>query len=89
MDICMQCESMEAMEEKLKDMKVKYIKRSVGGEGGAALDQLFFKDPDGYMIEICNCENVKLKPQGSFGRIKLPSDKHNPPLDLDKPSFPA
>ncbi|KAL0456149.1 UNVERIFIED_CONTAM: hypothetical protein Slati_0954100 [Sesamum latifolium] len=80
--ISFQCESMEEMEEKLKDMDVKYMKRTVGEEEGAAIDQLFFNDPDGFMVEICNCENLKLVPQRSIGKIKLPSDKHNPPLDL-------
>lgn len=77
------CEDMEAMEQKLKEFKIKYIKRTVGDEGAEAIDQLFFNDPDGFMIEICNCENMKLVPQRSIGRIKLPSDSHNPPLQLD------
>ncbi|KAH6765871.1 Lactoylglutathione lyase / glyoxalase I family protein [Perilla frutescens var. hirtella] len=83
--ISFQSESMEAMEEKLKRMNVKYMKRTVGeGEGGAAIDQLFFKDPDGFMIEICNCENLELQVphRSSIARIKLPSGKHNPPIDL-------
>ncbi|KAL7083653.1 hypothetical protein ACP275_14G176600 [Erythranthe tilingii] len=84
--ISFQCEDMEAMEQKLKDMNIKCMKRTVGedgGGGGAAIDQLFFKDPDGFMIEICNCENLKLLvPQNSIGRIKLPSDKHNPPVEM-------
>lgn len=70
------------MEQKLKNMKVKYMKRTVGEGEGAAIDQLFFNDPDGFMIEICNCENLKLVPQRSIGRIKLPSGKHNPPIEL-------
>lgn len=67
---------------KLEEMNIKYMKRTVGEEEGAAIDQLFFKDPDGFMIEICNCEHVKLVPQRSIGRIRLPSDKHNPPIKL-------
>ncbi|KAL6557605.1 hypothetical protein OROMI_017955 [Orobanche minor] len=82
--ISFQCENMEEMEQKLKERNIKYLKRTVGGEEGAPIDQLFFKDPDGFMIEICNCENLKLIPQGSVGRIRLPSDKHNPPIELGK-----
>jgi hypothetical protein len=26
------------------------------------VDQLFFHDPDGHMIEVCNCENLPVKP---------------------------
>lgn len=71
---------MEGMVQRLEEFNIKYLKRTVGEEEGAAIDQLFFKDPDGFMIEICNCENVKLVPQRSIGRIKLPSHTHNPPL---------
>ncbi|KAK6928800.1 Glyoxalase/fosfomycin resistance/dioxygenase domain [Dillenia turbinata] len=76
------CEDMEAIEERLEEHKIKYIKRTVEDERGAAIDQLFFNDPDGYMIEICNCENLTLVLAGSLGKIKLPIDHHNPPLKL-------
>ncbi|KAI3498137.1 hypothetical protein L1887_33906 [Cichorium endivia] len=81
--ISFQCEDMGAMEQKLKDLGIKYMKRTVGGEEDGVIDQLFFNDPDGFMIEICNCENVKLKPAGSPNRIKLPYDRHNPPVEID------
>uniref|UniRef100_M1A970 Lactoylglutathione lyase n=2 Tax=Solanum tuberosum TaxID=4113 RepID=M1A970_SOLTU len=80
--ISFQSEDMEGMVQRLEKFKIKYLKRTVGEEEGAAIDQLFFKDPDGFMIEICNCENVKLVPQRSIGRIKFPSDRHNPPVEL-------
>ncbi|KAI6675929.1 hypothetical protein NL676_036725 [Syzygium grande] len=50
----------------------------------ASIDQLFFTDPDQFMIEICNCENLKLVPAGSLGKIKLPFDRHNPLVELNK-----
>ncbi|PWA54325.1 Glyoxalase-like domain-containing protein [Artemisia annua] len=81
--ISFQCEDMEALERKLKERGIKCMKRTVGGKEDGEIDQLFFNDPDGFMIEICNCENVKLKPMGSIGRLKLPLDKHNPPVELD------
>ncbi|OMO69710.1 hypothetical protein CCACVL1_19319 [Corchorus capsularis] len=80
--ISFQCEDMGEMEQRLKDFNTKYIKRTMEDESGAKIDQLFFNDPDGFMIEICNCENLKLVPAGSMGKIKLPLDRHNPPLDL-------
>ncbi|KAJ4756229.1 Lactoylglutathione lyase / glyoxalase I family protein [Rhynchospora pubera] len=80
--ISFQCEDMNAMERRLKDMKIKYMKRTINEEEGAPIDQLFFKDPDGFMIEICNCENLELVPAGALGRIKLPGDRHNPPLQM-------
>lgn len=79
----MQCEDMESMEQKLKEFNVMYTKRTMeNDEKGTAIDQIFFDDPDGFMIEICNCENLKLVPAGSLGEIKLPFDRHNPPLEL-------
>ena len=81
--VIFQCEDMEALERKLKERGIKCMKRTVGGKEDGEIDQLFFNDPDGFMIEICNCENVKLKPMGSIGRLKLPCDKHNPPVELD------
>nr|GMD29720.1 lactoylglutathione lyase [Ipomoea batatas] len=82
--ISFQCDAMEAMERRLKELKVKYMKRTVGEGEGEAIDQLFFRDPDGFMIEICNCENITLVPQASLGKIKLPSDRHTPPVQPEK-----
>ena len=45
------------VEGKLKEMGIPYIQRRVE-EGGIYVDQLFFHDPDGFMIEICNCDNL-------------------------------
>ncbi|XP_042492408.1 uncharacterized protein LOC122071977 [Macadamia integrifolia] len=59
--ISFQCESMTAVERKLKEMGMEYEKRVVE-EGGIFVDQLFFHDPDGFMIEICNCDNLPVIP---------------------------
>ncbi|PIA48352.1 hypothetical protein AQUCO_01400750v1 [Aquilegia coerulea] len=80
--ISFQCEDLKAMEQKLKNRGIKYLKRIVEDENGTAIDQLFFNDPDGFMIEICNCENLKLVPADAVDRIKLPSDRHIPPVHL-------
>ncbi|CAK7330964.1 unnamed protein product [Dovyalis caffra] len=82
--ISFRCEDMEALEQRLKQFNVKYTKRTIDDDkNGTKIDQLFFCDPDGYMIEICNCENLKLVPAGSLGKIKLPFDWQNPPIDLE------
>ncbi|GAB4850087.1 Glyoxylase I 4 [Ancistrocladus abbreviatus] len=62
--ISFQCESMGAVENKLKEMAIKYVRARVE-EGGISVDQLFFHDPDGFMIEICNCENLPIIPLAS------------------------
>ncbi|KAJ0101001.1 hypothetical protein Patl1_05198 [Pistacia atlantica] len=59
--ISFQCESMITVERTLKEMKMDYVKCRVE-EGGISVDQLFFHDPDGSMIEICNCEVLPLVP---------------------------
>ena len=56
-----QCESMSAVEKKLKEMGMEYTRQKVV-EGGIEVDQLFFHDPDGFMIEICNCDNLPVIP---------------------------
>lgn len=72
------------IEKRLKEFDVKYMKRTVeDDQTGTSIDQLFFNDPDGFMVEICNCENLKLVPAGSLGKIRLPMDRHTPPLELD------
>lgn len=59
--ISFQCESMGAVEKKLKEMGIKYVRQRVE-ENGIFVDQIFFHDPDGFMIEICNCDNLPVIP---------------------------
>ncbi|KAF3792093.1 hypothetical protein EJ110_NYTH12316 [Nymphaea thermarum] len=48
-----QCEDFELVKKKLEEAKMEYVITSVE-DGGIKIDQVFFHDPDGYMIEICN-----------------------------------
>jgi len=74
---------MNVVEKKLKKRNIKYIKRTVE-EGRESIDQLFFHDPDGFMIEVCNCEKLTLVPLCSCrARIRLPPDWHNPPIAIE------
>ncbi|PHT47551.1 hypothetical protein CQW23_11759 [Capsicum baccatum] len=59
--ISFQCESIDAVEKKLTEMGIKYVRQLVE-EGGIYVDQLFFHDPDGFMVEICNCDNLPVIP---------------------------
>ncbi|XP_030464495.1 glyoxylase I 4 [Syzygium oleosum] len=59
--ISFQCESMEAVEKKLKEMEMDFVRATVE-EGGIQVEQLFFHDPDGFMIEICNCDSLPVIP---------------------------
>ena len=56
-----QSENMGATEKQLKEMRIEYVKCEVEDDG-VFVDQLFFHDPDGLMIEICNCENLPILP---------------------------
>ncbi|WZZ11089.1 hypothetical protein YC2023_097010 [Brassica napus] len=74
--ISFQCESMGAVEKKLDEMEIDYVRSKVE-EGGIQVDQLFFHDPDGFMmIEICNCDSLPIVPLvggmvRSCSRVKL------------------
>ncbi|XP_020571515.1 uncharacterized protein LOC110018520 [Phalaenopsis equestris] len=59
--ISFQCENLAMVEKKLKEMEISYIHRRVE-EWGLHVDQLFFHDPDGFLIKVCNFENLPLIP---------------------------
>ncbi|KAL2332452.1 hypothetical protein Fmac_020033 [Flemingia macrophylla] len=59
--ISFQCEKMEAVENKLEEMEIEYVRATVE-ESGIKVEQLFFHDPDGFMIEICNCDSLPVIP---------------------------
>lgn len=59
--ISFQCPDIFSVESKLQELDIKYEKRIVEDDG-LFVNQLFFHDPDGYMVEICNCENLPVIP---------------------------
>ncbi|KAK1684393.1 hypothetical protein QYE76_045241 [Lolium multiflorum] len=59
--ISFQCSDMALMKARLRDMNVELVTTRVL-DGETAVEQLFFHDPDGNMIEICNCENLPVVP---------------------------
>ncbi|MCL7035755.1 hypothetical protein MKW94_016265 [Papaver nudicaule] len=70
--ISFQCTDIELVKKRLREMGMKY-ETALVEEGGVFVDQLFFHDPDGYMIEICNCENIPVIPlSASACPIKKP-----------------
>ncbi|GFQ01632.1 lactoylglutathione lyase [Phtheirospermum japonicum] len=62
--ISFQCTDMELLIHQLEEKGIEYVK-AVVREGGIIVDQIFFHDPDGYMIEICNCQNLPVLPLSS------------------------
>jgi len=84
--ISFQCEDVQAVERKLQEMKIKYVKRIVE-EGGIYVDQLFIHDPDCYMVEVCNCENLPVEPivgSASACTLRLPSLPRTPLIGVQK-----
>uniref|UniRef100_A0A6N2M9J6 VOC domain-containing protein n=1 Tax=Salix viminalis TaxID=40686 RepID=A0A6N2M9J6_SALVM len=59
--ISFQCPDMNLVIKKLEEKGIEYV-TAVVEEGGVTVDQLFFHDPDGYMVEICNCQNLPVLP---------------------------
>ncbi|PSS07468.1 Metallothiol transferase [Actinidia chinensis var. chinensis] len=87
--ISFQCESMAAVEKKLKDLGIDYVRQQVE-EGGIYVDQLFFHDPDGFMIEICNCDNLPVIPLAgemvrSCSRVNLQKLQHQQQIKVVQP----
>ncbi|PIA57175.1 hypothetical protein AQUCO_00600128v1 [Aquilegia coerulea] len=86
--ISFQCTDIELVKRRLEEMRMKHVSAIVE-EGGIKVDQLFFHDPDGYMIEICNCENLPVlpisacplkKPQSYMDSIKTTNQSFFPSL---------
>lgn len=73
--ISFQCSDMKLVMQKLEEMNIEYV-TAVVEEGGVKVDQLFFHDPDGYMVEICNCQNLPVLPLSSCP-LKLPNSGSN------------
>ncbi|XP_061375980.1 glyoxylase I 4-like [Gastrolobium bilobum] len=72
--ISFQSSDMKLIMQKLEAMNIEYV-TAIVEEGGIQVDQLFFHDPDGYMIEICNCQNLPVLPISSCP-LKLPSTNY-------------
>ncbi|KAI3752679.1 hypothetical protein L2E82_24714 [Cichorium intybus] len=70
--ISFQCTDMDLIIKKLERLGIKYV-TAVVKEGGVEVNQLFFHDPDGYMIEICNCHVLPVLPITSCPLKKLPA----------------
>ncbi|XP_055814867.1 glyoxylase I 4-like [Solanum dulcamara] len=70
--ISFQCTDMDLIIQRLNDMEIEYVTATVK-EGGVTVDQLFFHDPDGNMIEICNCQNIPIIPLSSCPINNLPT----------------
>uniref|UniRef100_A0A2P2NGT7 VOC domain-containing protein n=1 Tax=Rhizophora mucronata TaxID=61149 RepID=A0A2P2NGT7_RHIMU len=62
--ISFQCTDVGLVKRRLEELGMRYV-TAVVEENGIIVDQVFFHDPDGYMIEICNCDNIPIIPVSS------------------------
>lgn len=69
--ISFQCTNMDIIIQQLVAMEIESA-TAVVTEGGVMVDQLFFHDPDGYMIEICNCQNLPILPLSAISSCPIP-----------------
>lgn len=83
--ISFQCSNMELIIRQLEAMEIEYV-TAVVTEGGVVVDQLFFHDPDGYMIEICNCQNLPILPLSTISSCPIPK---LPPTPTSNKKFTA
>lgn len=60
-----QCTDVGLVKRRLQEMGMRYVTALVEADDGIKVDQVFFHDPDGYMIELCNCENIPILPLSS------------------------
>ncbi|WOL06247.1 hypothetical protein Cni_G14980 [Canna indica] len=67
--ISFQCADIGIVRKRLEEMGIKYV-AAVVAEGGIMVDQLFFHDPDCYMIEICDCHKIPIVPLSSALLLK-------------------
>lgn len=56
-----QSDSISGVEQALTEHGIKYSRTTLD-EGGVLIEQVFFHDPDGFMIEICTCESFPVQP---------------------------
>ncbi|CAN6235768.1 unnamed protein product [Urochloa humidicola] len=59
--ISFQCADMGLMKARLAEMDLEFVATRVR-DGETVVDQLFFHDPDGNVIEICDCEKLPVIP---------------------------
>ncbi|KAJ8771145.1 hypothetical protein K2173_023470 [Erythroxylum novogranatense] len=59
-----QCTDVGLVKRRLQQMGMRYVTALVQ-EDGVKVDQVFFHDPDGYMIEVCNCGDIPILPISS------------------------
>ncbi|KAE8794645.1 hypothetical protein D1007_30687 [Hordeum vulgare] len=74
--ISFQCSDMALTKARLRDMNLEVVTARVW-DGETTVEQLFFHDPDGNVIEICNCEDLPVVPLAPPARLAKPTVQMN------------
>ncbi|CAN6229035.1 unnamed protein product [Urochloa humidicola] len=69
--ISFQCADMGLVKARLMEMKLEFVAARVR-DGETVVEQLFFHDPDGNVIEICDCEKLPVIPLADPGGAGVP-----------------
>lgn len=59
---------MGLMKARLGEMELEFVAARVR-DGETVVEQLFFHDPDGNLIEICDCEKLPVVPLADAGAV--------------------
>lgn len=58
------------MKTRLGDMELEFVAARVR-DGETVVEQLFFRDPDGNVVEVCDCEKLPVIPLADAGSTGL------------------
>ncbi|MQM14444.1 hypothetical protein Taro_047372 [Colocasia esculenta] len=94
--ISFQCADTDLVKRRLEEMGIDYVS-AVVKEGVVEVGQLFFHDPDGYMVEICDCQKLPVRPLSPVAAcpLKIPRANSNTnrmptaPLPQNGPLLPV
>ncbi|KAK4361488.1 hypothetical protein RND71_020440 [Anisodus tanguticus] len=85
--ISFQCTDVDLVKKMLEEMGMRYV-TAVVEEEGIKVDQVFFHDPDGYMIEMCNCDNIPIVAISSSCSLKPKFVTYNKNImPIDTPNY--
>ncbi|CAL5030781.1 unnamed protein product [Urochloa decumbens] len=71
--ISFQCTDMGHVKARLAEMELEEFVAARVRDSETVVEQLFFHDPDGNVIEICDCEKLPVIPLGDAGGAGVPS----------------
>ncbi|CAN6268708.1 unnamed protein product [Urochloa humidicola] len=69
--ISFQCTNMGVVKARLEKMEMEFVAARVR-DGETVVEQIFFHDPDGNVIEICDCEKLPVIPLADAGGAGVP-----------------